>query len=213
MKRNKVMALLNISTSTVDRWLRMGKLKATRLPSGQWDYDDETVYKLASNTDFRKTVIYARVSTGKQKQDLVNQVDKLELFCASKGWKVDKSITEIASGLTFDKRKSFFKLLDDVQHNQIKRVVITHKDRLSRVSFSLFENIFKHHGTEIVVISDVSKEKTDSEEIFEEIISLLHCFSMKMYSKRRKGIRKVLEATGANVKTDTVKQRRVNREE
>ena len=117
------------------------------------------------------------------------------------------SISEVASGLTFDKRKSFFKLLDSIQNNKIKRVVITHKNRLSRVSFSLFENIFKHHGTEIVVISDIEDEKTDNEEIFEEIISLLKCFNMRMYSKRRKEIKKVLDETGANTKTDTLKQR------
>lgn len=75
------------------------------------------------------------------------------------------------------------------------------------MSFSLFENIFNHHGVEIVVLSDFEKEKPDSEEIFEEIISLLHCFSMKMYSSRRKGIKKALDAVGDNTKTDTLKQR------
>lgn len=209
MKRNKVMTVLNISTATVDRWLRDGKLKATKQSNGHWDYDDEVVYKLAGDIDYRQTVIYSRVSTGKQKQDLNNQVEKLELFCAKQGWKIDDSISEIASGLTFDKRKLFFRLLDDIQNNKIKRVVITHKDRLTRVGFSLFENIFKHHGTEIVVISDIKNEKTDNEEIFEEIISLLYCFSMKMYSKRRKGIKKVLDETGANTKTDTLKQRQI----
>ena len=109
MKRNKVMAILNISTATIDRWLRNGKLKATKQPNGHWDYDDEVVYKLAGNTDHRQTVIYSRVSTGKQKQDLTHQIEKLELFCAKQGWKIDDSISEIASGLTFDKRKSFFK--------------------------------------------------------------------------------------------------------
>lgn len=207
MKRNKVMSVLNISTATVDRWLRTGKLKAVKKVNGQWDYDDETVYRLSGNVDYRKTIIYSRVSTGKQKNDLTNQIEKLELFCANQGWKIDDSISEIASGLTFDKRKSFFKLLDEVQNNKVKRIVITHKDRLSRVSFNLFENIFKHHGTEIVVISDIESEKTDNEEIFEEIISLLHCFSMKMYSKRRKKIKKALDETGANTKIDTLKQR------
>lgn len=75
------------------------------------------------------------------------------------------------------------------------------------VSCSLFEIIFKYRGTEIVVISDIENEKTYNEEIFEEIISLLHCFSMRMYSKRRKQIKNVLDETGANTKTDTLKQR------
>lgn len=207
MKRDKVMSVLNISSSTVNRWLKEGKLQGKKLPSGHWDYDDDVVYKIANGNDNRKTIIYARVSTGKQINDLQNQLDNLEKFCASKGWKIDDKVSEIASGITFDKRKSFFKLLDDIQMNRVKRVVVTHKDRLSRVSFSLFENIFNHHGVEIVVLSDFEKEETDSEEIFEEIISLLHCFSMKKYSSRRKGIKKALDAAGDNTKTDTLKQR------
>ena len=118
-------------------------------------------------------------------------------------------IRDRASGLTFDKRKSFYELLDLIESNQVKRVIITHKDRLSRVSFNVFEHLFNKHGCEIVVLSDMLEEKTDQEEIFEEIISLLHCFSMKMYSKRRKGFKKVLDETDANTKIDTRKQRYV----
>ena len=41
-------------------------------------------------------------------------------------------------------------------------------------------------------MSEVGNPKIDSEEIFEEIISLLHCYSMKLYSKRNKD-KKVIE--------------------
>lgn len=76
-------------------------------------------------------------------------------------------------------------LLNDILNKKVKRVVITYKDRLSRVGFELFSTLFSKFGCEIVVISEVGSEKLDSEEIFEEIISLLHCYSMKLYSKRR----------------------------
>jgi len=70
--------------------------------------------------------------------------------------------------------------------------VITFKDRLTRTGFNFFENLFRRYGTEIVVINDYTSEKNDTEEIIEEIITLLHSYSMKFYSNRRK-IRKVLE--------------------
>ena len=66
-----------------------------------------------------------------------------------------------------------------------KRHLFAHKDRLSRVGFSFIEKLFKRFGTEIVVVSEVGNKKSDAEEVFEEIVSLLHCFSMKLYSKRR----------------------------
>lgn len=72
-----------------------------------------------------------------------------------------------------------------VLKGEVKQVIITHKDRLSRVGFDLFKYLFDHYHTEIVVVSDEEDQKTDEQELFEEIVSLLHCFSMRMYSHRR----------------------------
>lgn len=75
-----------------------------------------------------------------------------------------------------------------------ERVVVTYKDRLSRIGFELFCHLFKKYNTEIIVMSEVGSEKLDSEEIFEEIVSLLDCYSMKLYSKRKaQRIKEVLE--------------------
>ena len=75
-------------------------------------------------------------------------------------------------------------MLDEIIDNKVERVVITYKDRLSRVRFDLFFHLFKKYNCEIVVMSEVGSEKLDSQEIFEEIVSLLHCYSMKLYSKK-----------------------------
>src|SRR5699024_1215082 len=96
----------------------------------------------------------------------------------------DLSYKDIASGISFEDRKEFFELLDLILDYKIDKVIITHKDRLSRVCFDLFKTLFDKFGAEIVVISETGNEKLDSEEVFEEIVSLLHCYSMKMYSKR-----------------------------
>jgi predicted site-specific integrase-resolvase len=76
-------------------------------------------------------------------------------------------------------------MLDDILTGKVERVVITYKDRLSRVGFELFKYLFKKFNTEIVVMSEVGNSKLDAQEIFEEIVSLLHCYSMKLYSKRK----------------------------
>lgn len=99
---------------------------------------------------------------------------------------------DIASGISFTKRDDFFRMLDEIIQGRIERVIITYKDRLSRVGFELFSTLFKKFGCEIVVMSEVGNPKIDSEEIFEEIVSLLHCYSVKLYSKRNKD-KKVIE--------------------
>lgn len=139
----------------------------------------------------RKTYIYARVSASKQKPDLDNQIELLKQFCFSNGYTISGIYSDIASGISFEKRNDFFKMLDDIIDNKVERVVITYKDRLSRIGFDLFYHLFQKYNCEIVIMSEVGSEKLDRQEIFEEIVSLLHCYSMKFYSKRK--IQKVKE--------------------
>ena len=192
MKAKEVMQVLRISRSTLHTYITQGKIKGTRLSSGQYDYDSESVYAVLNKDVPRKTYIYARVSTSSQKVDLANQVDMLKSFCFSNGYTISGCFQDIASGISFENRKDFFKMLDDIISGKVARVVITYKDRLSRVGFDLFKYLFDRYNCEIVVVSEVGSTKLDSQEIFEEIISLLHCYSMKMYSRRR--ISKIKEA-------------------
>ena len=86
------------------------------------------------------------------------------------------------------------KLIEDIIDYKVSSIVVSNKDRLSRVGFGLSKALFSKYGCGIIVVDDTENEKTDAEEIFEEIISLLHCFSMKLYSKRKtKKIKDVLE--------------------
>lgn len=185
MKSHEVLNVLRITRPTLTKYVKEGLIKVTKLPNGWYDYDEESVYKFLNKDVKRKTYIYARVSTSSQKKDLENQIELLKQFCFSNGYTINGVYSDIASGISFENRKQFFDLLDDVIDRKVERVVITYKDRLSRVGFNLFYHLFKRFDCEIVVMSDVGSQKLDSEEIFEEIVSLLHCYSMKLYSKRR----------------------------
>lgn len=199
MKSKEVLELLQITRPTLTKYVKEDLIKVNILPNGRYDYDKDSVYKLFNKGIERKTYIYARVSTPKQKADLENQIQMLKQFCFSNGYCISKIFSDIASGISFEKRKDFFKMLDDVIAGKVERVIITYKDRLSRVGFELFYHLFKKYNCEIVVISEVGSEKLDSEEIFEEIISLLHCYSMKLYSKRKgQKIKKILEEKEVN---------------
>lgn len=185
MRCKEALKLLRITRQTLTKYVKNGNIKATMLPNGQYDYDEKSVYDFLNKDVPRKTYIYARVSTQKQKHDLENQINLLKQYCFSKGYRIDGIFSDVASGISFEKRSDMFTLLDDIVDNKVERVVITYKDRLSRVGFDLFYYLFKKHNCEIEVMSEVGSQKLDSEEIFEEIISLLHCYSMKLYSKRR----------------------------
>lgn len=194
MKAKEVLQVLQISRPTLARYVKDGKLKVTLKGNGQYDYDVDSVYRMLNKNIERKTYIYARVSTTKQKKDLENQVRLLTNFCFQNGYVINGVFQDIASGISFKKREQFFELLDEVLAGRVKRVVITYKDRISRVGFELFTYLFKKFGCEIIVISEIGFEKLDSEEIFEELVSLLHCYSMKPYSNRKmRKIKEILE--------------------
>ena len=190
MKAKKVLEILRISRSTLYQLRKRKVIKCKQLANGHYEYDDKSIYdyltKELGREEKRKTVIYARVSTNKQKKDLQNQMELLKQFCIAKGWQVEGVYKDVASALNFDKREDFNSLISEILKYRIEKVVITFKDRLTRTGYEFFDNLFKSHGVELVVINDYSKGKTDIDELMEEIFTLLHSFSMKFYSQRRK---------------------------
>jgi predicted site-specific integrase-resolvase len=192
MKAQKVLKLLQITRQTLTKYVKNGILEVEILGNGRYNYLDESVYKFLNKEISRKTVIYARVSTPKQKKDLANQVELLKTYCLSNGIKINEVYQDIASGISFENRQDFFKLLDEVINHRIDKVIITYKDRMSRVGFGLFKHLFENFGTEIIVISEIGSKTLDSKEVFDEIVSLLHCYSMKLYSSRKRKLIKEL---------------------
>lgn len=193
MRASEVLKILRISRGTLSKYVKEGKIRT--LPSStSWnEYDDNDVYSLINKGE-RKTFIYARVSTPKQKNDLENQIESIKLYSAAKGYKISGIYKDIASGISFDKRKDFMEMLEYILKNEVERVIISYKDRLSRVGFDLFKGLFSSFGCSIEVMYDSSDRITDEKEIFEEIVSLLHCYSMKMYSKRRGKVLEISES-------------------
>ena len=182
MKAKTVLKILGIHRVTLYNYVKSGKIRGTLLPNGTYNYNEDDVYKIAGIESNRKNVIYARVSTYKQKNDLENQIKTVENYMNSKGIGVNKIYKDIKSGMTLD-RKGFMELLKDVQENQIDTVYILYKDRLARLSYELVTNLFSMNNSRIVIINDAPK--SDEEELYEDFMQIIHSFSMKMYSKRR----------------------------
>lgn len=195
MKANKVLKILQVTRPTLVSYVKSGKIKATRLTNGYWDYDDDSVYELVGLKDQRKVVVYGRVSTNNQKKSLESQIEVNIKWANKNGYKIDEVYQDIASGMNFD-RNDFKKMIMNVMKRKIKTIIISHKDRFSRISFDAWNEICKEFDCNIVVINNVENEE---KEIFQDIISLIHCFAMKMYSKRK---RKKLELIEEDLKIE-----------
>ena len=177
--------LTGVSVKTLQRWDREGILEANRTPTDRryYTYDQYLQFKgIKTQNDIRQVVIYARVSTKNQKDDLQNQVSFLRQFCNARGIIVDQCMEEYGSGLNYN-RKKWNKLLDEVMEQRIKTIIITHKDRFIRFGYDWFEKFCMKFHTTIVIVNN--EELSPQEELVQDIVSILHVFSGRLYGLRK----------------------------
>ena len=128
-----------------------------------------------NNTQENGVILYARTSSSKNKTLLENQVKRLEQYAIAKGYKIKQIVKEYGSGLN-DERKLLSKILKDDNYDKI---IVENKDRLTRFGFNWIQLLT---GNRIEVINE-SKEK--DEDITKDLISIIHCFSARIYGLRR----------------------------
>lgn len=197
MKAKEVLKLLRISRITLMNYVKKGYIKGFKQPTGVYNYDEESVYsfiglnKKKSNT---KIISYARVSTQNQKDQLKEQNKRIYESCISKGISLDEQIEDMKSGMSSE-RKGFQYICSEVIKGNVEMIIIENKDRLMRFGFEIFESFFRYFGTSILVLNDSINNKSYEQELTEDLISIIHYFTMKSYSHRRKlnRIRKELE--------------------
>lgn len=141
--------LLGVSVKTLQRWDRDGILKANRTPTDRryYTYDQYLQFKgIQTENDIRDIVIYARVSTRNQKDELRNQVEFLKQFANAKGFIVNQCIEDFGSGLNYN-RKKWNQLLEEVMEQKIKTIIISGKDRFIRFGYDWFEKFCMKFNT------------------------------------------------------------------
>lgn len=144
-------------------YIKYHKLQAKRFcrtVRRYYTYDQYLQFKgINTNDDQRQVVIYTRVSTRNQKDDLQNQVAFLRQFCNAKGIIVDQCIEDYGSGLNYN-RKKWNELLDEVMEQKIKTIIVTHKDRFIRFGYDWLYGLRKYKK-QIERDEEIAKELQD----------------------------------------------------
>ena len=163
-----------IAYITAWRWFKSGKLpvSAYRSPSGAILVEPATVRQQAM-----VATVYCRVSSHEKKADLDRQAERCLEFCLARGWSVDKVVKEIGSGMN-DSRKKLTQLL----RAKPIRIVVEHKDRLTRFGFAYFEELLPQVGCELVVINRDSEAKDD---LVKDLVAIITSFCCRLYGLRR----------------------------
>ena len=122
-----------------------------------------------------KTAVYARVSSSENKTNLLSQSKRVQDFCAAKGWVVCVVVEECGSGLNDDRKKLRRLLLDE----SVTRIVVEHKDRLTRFGFNYIKDLWRG---ELVVVNEVVE---DEQDLMQDFVSLVTSFTARLYGRRR----------------------------
>lgn len=188
---NKFSKIVGVTPQTLRNWDKDGKLKPHHTTeSGYRYYSEEQLSQVLNIKQKNKKVIgYCRVSSPKQKDDLERQIENVKIYLLAQG-KPFEIISDVGSGINC-KRKGLLELLDRINKNEVEKVVVLYKDRLSRFGFELIEYVASLHGCEIEIIDNT--QKTEQEELVEDLVQIITVFSCKLQGKRANKARKLIK--------------------
>lgn len=182
---------LGVSVQTLRRWEEVGHLLPDRKSEGKTRYYDLNRLSGFHKIESDLTLAYARVSSHDQKTDLDRQIARLEDYCSAQGWKYEL-ISDLGSGMNY-RKKGLNKLLNCILEKKIRRLVLTHKDRLLRFGAELIFSLCEAKKIEVVLINQ-SDEKSFEEELAQDVLEIITVFSARLYGKRSHKNKKILEA-------------------
>ena len=185
----KIASIFSISLVTLRRWDKSGSMKASfRTNGGHRRY---SIKKVARNLGIQTArtgkravlnILYSRVSSSDQKDDLDRQEEVLKSFIKKQKRKPFISIRDLGSGMNY-KKKGLIKLIRLVLTGSVEKIYVTHKDRLLRFGFPLIEMIARHCNTKIKVLNSTENESIEI-TLAKDVLELLTVFSARLYGKR-----------------------------
>lgn len=178
MKLSKYAEKIGVKRATATKWFHKGLIKgAYQLSTGTIIVPDEIFNEKESENG--ETVIYTRVSSPeRRKTDLEYQAKRMSDFCVSNGWKIDRIIKEVGSGLN-DSRPKLMELFEGKRN--VQRIVVEHKDKLTRFGFNYLLALAEARGIEIIVADKTENPKDD---LMSDFVSVVTSFCARMYGQR-----------------------------
>ena len=181
--------LLGSKPDTLRKWEQTGELIPDRKTKGGTRYYSVDAL-LGLRSEDAPTVGYARVSSHDQKAGLERQQAALEAYCAAKGWR-SYVIKDLGSGMNY-RKKGLQELLELILRRRMRRLVLTHKDRLLRFGAELVFTLCEMQGIEIVIIH-AGEQPSFEEELAQDVLEIITVFSARLYGARSRKHQQLLD--------------------
>lgn len=185
----KAAKMIGVVPETIRRWQKEGKIKETRSPTNRRLYSLQEIRRIMGQNASENVVIYAGVSSTKQKADgnLARQVERLKEYAQQHGYQVSRVFQEQASGIN-ENRKQLHQLLQMAENREIQRVLIEFPNRLARFGYRYLERFLASHGV-VVEVTHKTEPKSSQEELVQDLLTIVTVFSARLYGKRSQEFR------------------------
>jgi len=188
--------ILNCHENSLRNWASQGKIPFYKLgPGGNRRFllsDLHEFLGIENESDESQLLIYARVSTNTQgkgfssgeESNLTRQIDRLKEF-AHANFKIEPIVfADVGSGLNYQ-RRNFAKMIGSILEGQYDNstLLCEWKDRLSRFSVELIQQILTAHKINLVFtksLPDISSEA----ELSQDLISIVSIFAARTHGVR-----------------------------
>lgn len=173
-----------VSYATARRWYEAGTLPVPTYRAGRLIVVGEPLAAPRPG----QTVAYCRVSSHDQKSDLERQAGRVLTGATERGLSIDRTITEIGSGLN-GRRTKLRKLLADPK---VSTIVVEHRDRLARFGVEYLEAALAAHGRTVVVLDETEL----ADDLARDLTEVLTSMCARLYG-RRSAARRAASAVAA----------------
>ena len=171
----KYKQIYGVSTLTLRRWADSGKIESIRSPG------NHRLYKVTENTPAkpleRQKIVYIRVSSAKQKDDLERQ--RAFMVARYPGHRV---VSDIGSGINW-RRKGLLTILESAMSGDVEEIVVASRDRLCRFAFELIERVLCNTGTRLTVLEHA--DQSPEQELSDDLLSIVQIFCCRRNGARR----------------------------
>lgn len=197
VKGNKASEILGIHQRTLYQWEEKGWIETKRTKGGMRMYNvDKYLYEekkknedvQTSNCDEinelcknnkRLSINYVRVSSAGQKDNLERQENMI-----TKEYPNNITIKDVGSGINMN-RRGLRKIIDLAIEGKIEKVVVIHKDRLTRFGYDLIVDLIKKYSDGKVIVMDEKKDMEPEEELVKDVLQIMNVFVAKMNGMRK----------------------------
>ena len=178
----KVADVYGVSTQTIRNWCEEGMFEVLRTKGGHRRFSLEEINEIAGiEKEEQKTIVYSRVSSYDQKEDLKRQTEELKQYCEKQNLETEV-IEDIGSGINYKKR-GLKKLIQKIVAGKVKKIVVSFRDRLLRFGSELLFQLCELLEVEIIILHD-REDKSFEQQLVEDVLTIMIVYSSKIYGKR-----------------------------